>query len=147
MRAERGERADGQGGQVSNPVTDSFRRKRPLPCIAPCERRNPFHTVDVRNRPEAAHFSATPVLSSPPLSDHSLLARSIDDGSILRLAVSVTHSLNRPVGARRLFAFHLPLRRHRRRQRLICSPVYPLLPRSTYKGGRRADGQDRVEVV
>lgn len=61
---------------------------------------------------------------------------SIDEGSILRMAVSVTHSvtpfLDRPVGVRsRLFAFHLPLRRrrrrrHRRRQRQICSPVYPL---------------------
>ena len=56
------------------------------------------------------------------------------------LTHSVTLSLDRPVEERsRLFAFHLPLRRHRR-QRLICSPVYPL---TFYKGGRRADAQDR----
>ena len=66
---------------------------------------------------------------------------SIDEGSILRMAVSVTHSvtpfLDRPVGVRsRLFAFHLPLRRHRRLQRRICSPVYPL-PRHVRGGTAR----------
>ena len=76
---------------------------------------------------------------------------SMDEGSILRMAVSVTHSvtpfLDRPVGVRsRLFAFHLPLRR-RRRQRRICSPVYPLLPRAQGGTARWWSGSPRSRHI